>query len=40
MFLLVRIQNKLVAEVSGEYTKLIAITASGILVSVLAYLIH
>jgi len=38
--LLIRTQNKLVAEISGEYAKIIVATASGILVSVLACLIH
>ncbi|MEM4489397.1 MAG: hypothetical protein QXK88_11520 [Desulfurococcaceae archaeon] len=40
MSLLIRTQNKLVAEISGEYAKIIVATASGILVSVLACLIH
>ncbi|MEM2197231.1 MAG: hypothetical protein QW290_09145 [Sulfolobales archaeon] len=38
--LLIRTQNKLVAEISGEYAKIIVATASGILVSVLAYIIR
>lgn len=40
IFIISRTQSKLVAEISGEYAKIIVATASGILVSVLAYIIY